>query len=724
MYDKAHRLSIAVHSQSPNNTNTLSSFALIIPSEYDIHIISERSLEIVGIIRNAQGQSIWLRYDHDITKSGIQLHITPQYRQMLRQRQDVDYVRSYIKQGIVSKSEQVIQRGLEMARQMGLERDFMYTLGSIELSTCREFTFVQSMMRNSIKQCTPNELGEWLMEVYESNSQNGETYGLHLLYEQMLPSYRRIIQLENLIYNVLGPLHGVLLNKFEKQVLFPELQKQLQGKRQAIDRDQVDARFCNYMKEQLDASVKQLIDDEMNRVHETSNDIKPITMQVYLSACLNDAVNAMDVKEIQMLLHMSILFGIIKIDTNSPRALRSSQRKSFKVTDEHFIFHHANRTMIQLEMSQFNKQVNTLGDDVAISELVLQVSLKGSYLSSYGPRGNYRSNDIPISVTVDLFDKLGYHTHGITMRRVLHPPTRDYTIEEHEQLRKSVLTDTPMVATRKKKRMNRYDNHLHGLNQVYQQEQDDCTFDIDLSTCPPCCLSQHTHFVVSVQIHDTNPVQVNKNIVLKLLRKTEIVFDHTSVFSTNDYIDKTVLVCILSRLVTEQITSPNSSPNLTLPVGNKVNWSLCVTGKSVVPQLPVMRTSLGILSPPKRMIVTVLAGRNLAPKDWHGKSDPYCVLFYEGQQFKSKRKTSTLNPTWKGQSFVFTIDPTFHGTLYCTCFDHDTLSSDRFMGEIIIPIISITATEKWYPVQANDKFKEAVSGDIRLKIEFDFDVQF
>lgn len=68
MYQKAHRLSIAYHANNPNNNNSLASFALIVSGEYDVYIVSEKALEIVGIIRNAQGNTSWLRYDHDISR--------------------------------------------------------------------------------------------------------------------------------------------------------------------------------------------------------------------------------------------------------------------------------------------------------------------------------------------------------------------------------------------------------------------------------------------------------------------------------------------------------------------------------------------------------------------------------------------------------------------------------------------------------------------------------
>lgn len=113
---------------------------------------------------------------------------------------------------------------------------------------------------------------------------------------------------------------------------------------------------------------------------------------------------------------------------------------------------------------------------------------------------------------------------------------------------------------------------------------------------------------------------------------------------------KVLSILSLLFIIIYRIVRTNSRGTI-LVSEEKVNWSLLAIGKSFTSQIATLRSSLGILSPPKRMIVTILAGRNLASRDRNGKSDPYCVLNYEGQEYKTKRRNSTLNPVWKNQFF-------------------------------------------------------------------------
>lgn len=48
--------------------------------------------------------------------------------------------------------------------------------------------------------------------------------------------------------------------------------------------------------------------------------------------------------------------------------------------------------------------------------------------------------------------------------------------------------------------------------------------------------------------------------------------------------------------------------------------------------------------------VTIIEARDLKPMDFNGKSDPYCVLKFDGQQQTTAYKPNTLNPYW-GEEF-------------------------------------------------------------------------
>ena len=116
--------------------------------------------------------------------------------------------------------------------------------------------------------------------------------------------------------------------------------------------------------------------------------------------------------------------------------------------------------------------------------------------------------------------------------------------------------------------------------------------------------------------------------------------------------------------------------------------------------------------------VKVIAGRNLAPKDDNGLSDPYCIFKMSGQRYKTKIVHKTLNPEWN-EEFVFDLTDT-HAVINMKCWDNDLLSRD-FMGLVTIPILPLTDGQprnEWFYLRPHPRKKSEVSGAVRLELEF------
>ncbi|KAJ9214427.1 hypothetical protein DTO166G4_4051 [Paecilomyces variotii] len=117
---------------------------------------------------------------------------------------------------------------------------------------------------------------------------------------------------------------------------------------------------------------------------------------------------------------------------------------------------------------------------------------------------------------------------------------------------------------------------------------------------------------------------------------------------------------------------------------------------------------------------TVVKGRNLAPKDRGGTSDPYLIVTLGDARESTPTISKTLNPEWN-----VTFDLPIGGVplLECICWDHDKFGKD-YMGEFDIPLEEIFAggelqqQPKWYTLKSKrkpGKKGSTVSGEILMQ---------
>jgi len=143
-----------------------------------------------------------------------------------------------------------------------------------------------------------------------------------------------------------------------------------------------------------------------------------------------------------------------------------------------------------------------------------------------------------------------------------------------------------------------------------------------------------------------------------------------------------------------------------------------------------MKRLLALRAPPSKqkptkIVIKALNGKDLAAKDTNGKSDPYLIILYGTQQFKTKCIKKTLNPVWTDQTFVIAMDPAVPQILV-ECWDYDKIGTHDFMGEFLINVSSIpddgSSLKKDFPVDlcSNPKNKAKktnhVSGTIEMEL--------
>jgi len=123
--------------------------------------------------------------------------------------------------------------------------------------------------------------------------------------------------------------------------------------------------------------------------------------------------------------------------------------------------------------------------------------------------------------------------------------------------------------------------------------------------------------------------------------------------------------------------------------------------------------------------VTVIKGRNLAPKDKSGTSDPYVVITLGDAKEATSAVSKTLNPEWN-QTFEMPVLEADSALLEAVCWDKDRFKKD-YMGEFDVMLEDIFTSGNlkpepmWLKLEGRrsgrkTKKKDAnVSGEILLK---------
>eukprot|EP00029_Vermamoeba_vermiformis_P011272 TRINITY_DN6154_c0_g1_i1.p1 TRINITY_DN6154_c0_g1~~TRINITY_DN6154_c0_g1_i1.p1 ORF type:complete len:212 (+),score=8.44 TRINITY_DN6154_c0_g1_i1:112-747(+) len=116
--------------------------------------------------------------------------------------------------------------------------------------------------------------------------------------------------------------------------------------------------------------------------------------------------------------------------------------------------------------------------------------------------------------------------------------------------------------------------------------------------------------------------------------------------------------------------------------------------------------------------LTVVKGRNLAPKDRTGLSDPYLKITAGNKKKKTKKILQNLNPEWN-ETFIFN-DLSLEAPIECVCMDWDHHGRD-FMGQFFISKEDLHKVfegpqEKWFPLQKRSA-KDEISGEILIRTQ-------
>merc|ERR1712180_123640 len=114
-----------------------------------------------------------------------------------------------------------------------------------------------------------------------------------------------------------------------------------------------------------------------------------------------------------------------------------------------------------------------------------------------------------------------------------------------------------------------------------------------------------------------------------------------------------------------------------------------------------------------KLRVTVVEAADLVNKDKIGKSDPYVVIKFQDQEFRSPTVKNSLSPKWNFlSSFKVSADET--DSIQFDVYDEDVLRTDDPQGSFSISIpdaLSEGPSIRWFTLKGCETGKIAVSFD-------------
>jgi hypothetical protein len=536
----------------------------------------------------------------------------------VKQRQDVNYIRNLIRSAIAESDEVKLRKSLELARCIGMDKDFMFVTGQQEFNSLKEFKKLRTEIRQAIYECNEKDLGEWLEEIRsDSSKMKSEISPVSILYRESLPYYEKMVYLRQFLEGKLLPMHRRTCEELEqsKQKYSP-----------------TDVKQCLLNEIGKEEALAMIIEEEKQAVLNAppngplteESELAMPTIRQMLDMKAVEALATLDSKYIQQIIDMFDMFGI---------------------TDEcaQFFQPDCYRQKAQLGLEDIQKSSQTKKSDLgsaSVIDMVLQFRLKGTY---YSIPDNCR--DVCMKVYVDIFDKLGYHSCGPSSLVKLD----QHLIDTQEEEQKAGLTPT------KKKHMS-YNYNFHQQDPVILQEDESYTpspnraamlfeydqdgvISVDMRQLDQFYSCQEMHYVITIEIidpkekADTRLEHESRIIGLKMLYKENIHYKYICDLKHVNTKTERCILCVISRLansVEDAQKKPEINNDFELyesqqQITDVAKWEILSIGNpiklesSFSKQISSFRNFLGILDPPKEMIVTIISGRGLASRDRNGK---------------------------------------------------------------------------------------------------------
>lgn len=150
-------------------------------------------------------------------------------------------------------------------------------------------------------------------------------------------------------------------------------------------------------------------------------------------------------------------------------------------------------------------------------------------------------------------------------------------------------------------------------------------------------------------------------------------------------------------------------------------------GQAPVPRMLTNGTTTGpgaLSSKIGTLSVRVVAAFNLVNTDtgvFGDVSDPFVELWLSSQSKKGSQKTPTinndLNPVWNTSEFHFPLTME-DDALHLEVYDEDMITSNDFLGRLVIPLYNIVHGEPNEAVRIRDQLQDIQHGELEVEVGF------
>lgn len=185
------------------DTENIGEFAIVVPSEYDVYLKSEKLLEILQCLKCNEDAShiefevcfktcnVYGYKEKTQISNGLNLAVTQEYKQKLKKLHEPEYIREQLKQALAKQDAKNLRFSVELARVRCLEKDPAYIEAQKLVDELNKGRIISKMWDLNYAKYNIKELEDLLQKAKELKC-------MEQFVQEKQPLYQQIVTMEQL----------------------------------------------------------------------------------------------------------------------------------------------------------------------------------------------------------------------------------------------------------------------------------------------------------------------------------------------------------------------------------------------------------------------------------------------------------------------------------------------------------------------------------------------